>query len=367
MKNNQISMLDLLTAENLEKEIREARNSLSADRLDMSFGELMNMYQNDELIIDPDFQRLFRWGIYQRTRFIESLLLGIPIPSIFVAEDTNGKWEIVDGLQRLSTVLSFFGMLKNDGINDGERKNAWTMDEGDIVKELHGLSIENIPTKYQLNIKRSVCRVEVVKWDSKYDMRYELFNRLNTGGSPLTDQEIRNCIFRSISPDFTEKIKVLAANPLFISLIEPTDKQKQELYMDELVLRFFSLFNNHQNITKNLSDHMTAYMKQASKNPDDYIPKIEVFTRTVALVSTIGKPVITGKNSQLSTSLYDAIIVGVGANIDFYEKNIQALLKKIEIIKEDEQFKKASGASSNYKERTKKRVSRALEIFSDYD
>ena len=172
---------------NLENEILEGRNSLSADRLDMSFGELMNMYSNDELVIDPEFQRLFRWDVHQRTRFIESLLLGIPIPSIFVAEDPDGKWEIVDGLQRLSTILSFFGMLKHT-----PEKNNWELEAGDVVETLKGLNLNDLPVKYQLNIKRSVCRIEVVKWDSNYDMRYELFNRLNTGGSPLTEQEIRN-------------------------------------------------------------------------------------------------------------------------------------------------------------------------------
>src|ERR1051326_9001103 len=96
----------------LEQEVIKTRNSLSTDRLDMSFGEIMSMYERYELIIDPEFQRLFRWSDYQKTRFIESLLLGIPIPPIFVAEDRNGKWELVDGLQRLSTVLSFFGLLK---------------------------------------------------------------------------------------------------------------------------------------------------------------------------------------------------------------------------------------------------------------
>src|SRR5258706_16231751 len=97
----------------LEQEVIETRNSLSTDRLDMSFGEIMSMYERGEIIIDPEFQRLFRWTDYQKTRFMESLLLGIPIPPIFVAEDQNGRWELVDGLQRLSTVLSFFGMLKS--------------------------------------------------------------------------------------------------------------------------------------------------------------------------------------------------------------------------------------------------------------
>ena len=79
-----------------------------------------------------------------------------------------------------------------------------------MLKELENLTVEDLPLKFRLNIKRSVCRIEVIKWDSNYDMRYELFSRLNTGGSPLTEQEIRNCIFRGISPDFTILVKKLA-------------------------------------------------------------------------------------------------------------------------------------------------------------
>ncbi|HDX8358356.1 TPA: DUF262 domain-containing protein [Aeromonas hydrophila] len=344
----------------LEKEILKGRNSLSADRLDMSFGELMNMYTNNELVIDPEFQRLFRWDISQRTKFIESLLLGIPIPSIFVAEDSDGKWEIVDGLQRLSTILSFFGMLKHT-----PDKNNWIMDSGDVVEGLKGLSITSFPLKFQLNIKRSVCRIEVVKWDSDYDMRYELFNRLNTGGSPLTDQEIRNCIFRGISADFTDLIKKLAADKDFVELIQPTEKQAGELYLDELVLRFFSLFKNHSSISKNLSESMTDYMRSATKKEINYKSKTRVFKRVVKVLKPIGRTALSSRNGQFSTSLYDGVFNGIAEYIDMYETlSVNEINDRIEVLKNDDEFKKASGVASNYKERVKKRITRALEIFS---
>ncbi|WP_444896511.1 DUF262 domain-containing protein [Microbulbifer sp. SSSA005] len=347
----------------LEQEILNGRNSLSADRLDMSFGELMNMYSNGELVIDPEFQRLFRWDSYQKTRFIESILLGIPIPSIFVAEDSDGKWEIVDGLQRLSTILSFFGMLKHT-----PEKNNWEMIPGDVVGSLEGLKIAELPTKFQLNLKRSVCRIEVVRWDSNYDMRYELFNRLNTGGTPLAEQEIRNCIFRGISPEFTNLIKDLAVNQTFQTIIQPTQKQKDELYMDELVLRFFSLFKNSQGIQKNLQEHMTEYMRLATKGAVEYGEKINIFNRVVEVVRPLGRNVLNGLNGQLSTSLYDGVFNGVAENIDYYETVSQEKLEEvIQSLKSDEAFKQATGTASNYKERTKKRIKRALEIFSQYE
>jgi len=96
----------------LAEEIGTARKVIVSDGYEMSIGELMNLYRDDELRIDPAFQRLFRWDDTRKTRFIESLLLGIPIPPIFVFQDEKGIWELIDGLQRLSTIFQFTNILK---------------------------------------------------------------------------------------------------------------------------------------------------------------------------------------------------------------------------------------------------------------
>ena len=241
--------------QNLEERLQGTRNSLSTDRLDMSFGEIMSMYERDEIIIDPDFQRLFRWDTYQKTRFIESILIGIPVPPIFVAEDENGRWELVDGLQRIS--------------------------------------------------KRATCRIEIIKWNSAFDMRYELFNRLNTGGSELTDQEIRNAIFRGVSKDFNIFLRKCAEHPKFIQLIQPTERQLEQLYMDELVLRFCALIDGQDDLSENISQHMTNYMKKAVSD-SERIPQLQVkFEEMVELLHPVGKEVFRGSNNVFSTSLYD--------------------------------------------------------------
>ena len=97
----------------LDKEIKSGALSVATDSYDMSVGELMNVYRDEELVVNPEFQRLFRWTPYQKSHFIESLLIGIPIPSIFVFEQPSGAWELIDGLQRVSTILEFSGLLKN--------------------------------------------------------------------------------------------------------------------------------------------------------------------------------------------------------------------------------------------------------------
>src|SRR2546422_3197477 len=97
----------------LNDEIDEAQRLVKTDAYQMSVGEVVNMYKDDEFIINPDFQRLFRWEIGQKSKLIESLLLGIPLPSIFVFEQEDSKWELIDGLQRISTLLEFMGELKD--------------------------------------------------------------------------------------------------------------------------------------------------------------------------------------------------------------------------------------------------------------
>lgn len=345
----------LLSDDELLKAVTLTRNSLSTDRLDMSFGEIMSMYERDEIIIDPDFQRLFRWSIPQQTRFIESLLLGIPIPPIFVAEDKNGKWELVDGLQRVSTVLSFFGILKTSS-----EKNKWALSKGELIEYLENYNCDTIPLKINLNIKRAICRIEIVKWNSKMDMRYELFNRLNTGGSPLTEQEIRNCIFRGTSSDFNNFLTKMASKESFINLIHPTDRQIDEKYLEELVLRFVSLLNNEWNDPKNwehtgdkLSTYMTLFMKRTTKNPNFDFASLEVlFKRVLTVLEPLGHGIFRASNNNFSTSYYDGITLGIATNIDYYEKAEKAKIEaKIEELTHDSTFLKNIGAGSSTKNR----------------
>ncbi len=97
----------------LEQELSRARKNVVTDGYEMSIGEIVGLYEKEELVINPAFQRYFRWDASRKTKFIESLLLGIPIPPIFVFQTDAGIWELVDGLQRVSTLLEFMGVLKD--------------------------------------------------------------------------------------------------------------------------------------------------------------------------------------------------------------------------------------------------------------
>ena len=361
-------LIDTVDAELLLKEIITTKNSLSTDRLDMSFGEIMNMYERDEIVIDPDFQRLFRWSNQQQTRFLESLLLGIPIPPIFVAEDENGKWELVDGLQRISTFLSFFGVLRTI-----PEKNKWSLSKGELIESLENYNCDTIPLKIILNLKRAICRIEIVNWNSLMDMRYELFNRLNTGGSPLTEQEIRNCIFRGTSNEFNNFLTKIALNTTFVSLIRPTDRQNEGKYLEELVLRFVSLLNHEWDKSINwdhtgdkLSTYMTLFMKKTVNDPNfDFVSVEALFMRVLKLLEPLDFKVFRGANNSFSTSYYDGITIGIASNIDYYESmSTEQIKDKIDELVSNSDFTKNMGAGSSTKNRVINRIKASLNVFN---
>jgi hypothetical protein len=345
----------------LESVVATKRNSLKTDRLDMSFGELMNMYEDGDLFISPEYQRVFRWSLFQQTRFIESVLLGIPIPPIFVAEDDEGKWEVVDGLQRISTIFAFFGLLENL-----PEKNNTALTQGELVNELEGLTIDQLPIKLKTTIKRSVCRVEIVKWDSTEDIRYELFNRLNTGASPLSDQEIRNCIFRSYPVDLNKVLRDVAEKPEFIELISPSDSKKEQMFLEELVLRYFSFKNLENNFKTTVPQFLSEYMKAVSSNKipfDLEREKLEFSNLIDFLGANYGKEVFRPKGN-FALHIFDSLSYALPKSFPQIDGNEEQIKEKVDQLLVDEQYN-SIGTSTFSTGRIRKRMDRALEIFSD--
>jgi hypothetical protein len=211
--------------------------------------------------------------------------------------------------------------------------------------------------------------VEILKWDSSYDMRYELFNRLNTGGTPLTQQEIRNCIFRDISSKFNDFLHELAGNVDFKRTLLLSHEQNECLFNEELVLRFFALYDSGANmdIRSGFAQYMTDYMKKALQNDSyDYTGHKKLFVRVFKVLVKLGHKIFRQNNGMFATSLYDVITYGVAINIDKYEnedpKEIQKLIN--ERVRKNETFLKVSRkGGNNQKERIINRIKVAKEVF----
>lgn len=231
----------------LETEISERSQEISTDAYAMSVGELISLYRDGELEIHPEFQRFFRWTSEQKSRFIESLLLGIPIPSIFVSETDNGTWDVVDGLQRISTILELMGELKD---HNSELVTPLVLEKTRYLPSLEkkvwanpGENQSELPPMAKLKIKRSRFDLKIVLNKSDSKSKYELFQRLNTGGSLATDQEVRNCILIMVNKDFYDWLVTLKNDPNFQICLPLSERQKEEQYDMELLVRFVTLWD----------------------------------------------------------------------------------------------------------------------------
>lgn len=227
----------------LQAEIDTHRKEIRTDSYPMSFGELVNLYKDGELDLHPEFQRVYRWSLTQKSRWIESILLGIPLPSIFVVQREDGVWDVIDGLQRMSSVLEFMGELKDE---NQKKLPSLILEPTKYLPSLGGKSWKGGASKsltldQQRYIKRAKITINIIQRSSNEQAKYELFQRLNTGGSQLSNQEVRSCIIISVNREVYRWISELAANESFQRCIALADRQRNEQYDLELVVRFLVL------------------------------------------------------------------------------------------------------------------------------
>ena len=292
--------------------IEEQKKRLTTTSLDLSFNELVDMIGTGELNIQPDFQRLFQWSPATQSRFIESLLLEMPIPPIYVIESEENKYLLIDGLQRISSYLHFRGKL-NAPENDVQVGQMLQLCDCDIVPAFNGLTFDDLPTSLQIRLKRYFVRVEVVRFGSDPQYQYYMFKRLNTGGVLLTEQQIRNCTIRLLNPKFNDFIALLATDPDYqTTTTYLTTEQRKGWYDQELVLRFFAFKNEINSYVHEIGDFLTEYMERVSDSDHaehlvfDYDSERQIFLKTFQIFQrSLGDRAFSRLNAK-QTELADA-------------------------------------------------------------
>jgi hypothetical protein len=345
----------------LTREIADAQKKIVTDGYEMSFGEIMSLYKDRELQIDPDFQRYFRWEPYQKTRFIESLLLGIPIPPIFVFQTPDGKWELVDGLQRLATVFEFAGILHDP---DGKPVAASVLEGTALLPSLDGKTWTAkgpkdhaaLPPEQQITIRRARIRVEILKRGSDPLAKFELFQRLNTGGSNLSEQEVRNCIMVQVNKKFYEWLKRLAQTKSFVGVIAQTETAVSRQSDVELALRFFVYREVSYEGKLDVHEYLDSGMlRLATDHSFDIVAQGQLFTKTFQMIQrTLGADAFKRWDGKRFTgkflmSLYEVIAVGISRNLEALSEMSQHeqrafVRRRARALWSDASFKRNSGA-----------------------
>lgn len=352
------------------KEIDKKRGDIHTDSYTSTWRELISQYKEGEIIIDPDFQRLFRWTLDMQSKFIESLVLDIPVPAIFLYQNDEAKFEVIDGLQRFCTLLKFFAPETSKKLQSGtgSKKDinninvSSVLTEGSMIKSLKGYTYETLPDKLLRTIKAARVSVMLLEQDSSKEAKYEVFKRLNKYGVKLSFQEIRNVTGRLYDKKFPTDLKKFALLKDVKESLSFKNEKEQKMDVEELILRFLAFnfgFNMYVHLIDEFLDDFMIHASERKYNFND-----DVQARLKETFKLINKSVRNGgafkylKNGkfqgQFSSNLFDIVVSGVYKNLEkLTPKKLN--IKLIEMHKDDS-FRAYTGSGSNTKVKISSRV-----------
>lgn len=352
----------------LEEILDAKKREVKTDSYPMSIGEAASMYNNDELILDPKYQRYFRWTDEQKSKLIESILVGLPLPSFFVATGKDGKWEVVDGVQRLSTIFDFMGILRKDGQPEGYERFERLSDDFSYLKGgFEGKSWNEFSQCMQLDFKRSKLQFTILMREISDDAKFELFKRLNSGGAGLTDQEFRNADLEYRNPELLRRIENLSKDNNFSKVVSLSNDKLRERRDMEITVRFI-IFLKKGTSSLSSSSVMEFLDKKlieiSEDNNFDFDRVAAVFTRTFKKLGDLldGQPLRSGRG-KLSDAYFEVVAFGVAQNIDALPSD-DIMKGKIQSIKDNNVFKEASKAGNNAAYRIPKLLDLGKKYFS---
>ncbi len=323
----------------LKSEIEVAKRTVNTDSVQITIGEVGNMYSSGELNILPDFQRLFRWTNERKSNFVESILVGIPVPPVFAYENEDGTWELIDGLQRTSTLLEFMGLLKD--VETGQllrsklQATKYLASLDNVVWEKEEDDEVQLDKALQLFFRRARIEFQILKHPSDPKTKYDLFQRLNRGGAYANEQEVRTCAMVLANSDFTKHIREFAKSPEFYSVFKINDAQAETQrnieYAVRLLVHTFRDFDRDLDVQEFL-DHAIVDILAS----EDMAKAMGTVSWTVQMLHKIAgdealiPPAIApdGIAPRFSLRALEAIAVGLGRN----KEAIEALANSEEYI-----------------------------------
>lgn len=314
----------------------------------------------DGSIFVPRFQRGFVWSLKTASRFVESLLLGLPVPGIFLAkEQDTQKLLVIDGQQRLRTLQYFYeGIFARSG-----REFALA----DVQTQFKGITYKTLNDEDRRRLDDSIIHATVVKQDepSEDDKSsiYYIFERLNTGGQLLQPQEIRTAIYRG---EFCDLLRKLNETQWWREIYGPVSKNMKD---QELILRFFAFYFNGTKYAKPLKEFLNKYMgknRHLNLQSEDQLSK--TFSSAIEIAyKCLGNRAFKPKGA-LNVAVFDAVMVGIARRLSKgTTKQATALREQYENLLSNAEFVKATEAATTDEESVRKRMKLATEAFANVE
>lgn len=290
----------MITTEMKEKaseQIKTLRKEIDYTTRDYNIDFIIQKFRKNDFYIPDEYQRQFIWDDDKKSLFIESVLLGLPIPFMFFSDTKDGRCEIIDGAQRTQSLEAFMN-------NDLELKNLKKLDL------LIGFKYNDIPDYFKTKFDNTNIRVVVLSDETTLEIRQEIFTRINTSGEKAKPIEVRRGRF--METDFMKFIKKCSENEMFLKLCPISDTLKKRYEGQELVLRFFAYLNNYKNFVHRVDEFIDDYVEENKDNFD----KDSYLTEFKKMLDFVNKNFPYGfaktKNAKSTPRVrFEAISVGV--------------------------------------------------------
>jgi hypothetical protein len=314
--------------------------------------------------LSPRYQRRFRWDEVRQSKLIESFLMNVPVPPIFLNEDRYGKYSVIDGKQRLNTIHEFMrGRLALSGL--------------EVFHDINGHTFDDLPTDLQSVIKlRPTLRAVIILRQSDDDIKFEVFQRLNTGGVRLNPQEIRNSAYPGPLNDL---ILDLSEDKAFHTLLGIKHKQSSVIYQEmrdaEFVLRYLTFRDSWQTFSKGMKRCMDHFMADNQKMPKKKLEEVkQEFLDTIEVVRAAFDeyafrrwvPEKKQWRRQVLASLFDAEMFACrGLSVTKVEKAHGSILKATKELFEKEDFRRSIDSATNAPASFRLRIEAMKEVLAD--
>lgn len=334
-----------------ENEAESFYYSVSSYGADYSADVLVSRLRKEKIFVPP-FQRKYVWNLQKASRFIESLLLGLPVPGIFLSQEAKtNRMLIVDGQQRLMSLLKFY-----DGIFDDK---AFKL-KG-IGSEYNGKSYKDLKESDRNRLDDSILHATVIKQDQPSDddsSIYMVFERLNTGGMPLQPQEIRACIYYG---DFNELLSCLIQTPSWRRLFSKVNSRMKE---QELILRFFALKYEWPTYKKGFKAFVNHFMA-TNRNLEKYSSETltTLFEHTIDFAEeALGKNAFRyGK--RLNAAVFDSVMIALSLRLETGDSlSVRDFKDRYERLLQDDDYKSFVEKNTSNEKSVAGRIKRAIEF-----
>lgn len=323
---------------NAENQIKALRKEIDYDTRDYAIDFLVQQYRENEFYIPDEYQRQYIWESQNKNRFIESILLGLPIPFMFFSDADDGRCEIIDGAQRTQTLEEFM----NNELKLSDLKKLTT---------LNGFTYADLPEYFKRKFNKTTMRIVVLSDETTLEIRQEIFNRINTTGIRANPSEIRR---GSYAGPFMDFLKECTKNSTFIRVCPVSETSKKRYDDLELVLRFFAFLNNYKNFNHRVDEFLDSYVESIKDSFDQKKFKME-FENMLAFVDKYFENGFKKTKTSKSTPRvrFEAIAVGVGLAL---RKNPSLIPSSMEWLSSEEFKMHTTTHASNSPSRVSGRV-----------